>query len=88
MHSPITIKIEPRIGGAEMYEKLSDELHKRGMKLMQDAVYNHVGLYHFTVQDPPMKDWLHQWPTFTQTTYKDQTIFDPHAAPFGCKADE
>jgi len=73
-------KIEPRIGGAEAYKKLSDELHKRGMKLIQDAVYNHVGLYHFTVQDPPMKDWLHQWPAFTQTSYKDQTIFDPHAA--------
>ena len=64
-----------------MYKKLSDEIHKRGMKLIQDAVYNHVGLYHFTVQDPPMKDWLHQWPSYTQTTYKDQTIFDPHAHP-------
>jgi glycosidase len=30
-----------------MYKKLSGELHKRGMKLIQDAVYNHVGLYHF-----------------------------------------
>jgi len=74
-------KIEPRFGGPEAYKKLSDELHKRGMKLIQDAVYNHVGLYHFTVQDLPMKDWLHQWPSFTQTTYKDQTVFDPHAAP-------
>ena len=55
------------------------------MKLIQDAVYNHVGLYHFTVQDPPMKDWLHQWPSFTQTTYKDQTVFDPHAAPSDTK---
>jgi len=74
-------KIEPRFGGAIAYKKLSDELHKRGMKLIQDAVYNHVGIYHFTVQDPPMKDWLHQWPSYTQTTYKDQTVFDPHAAP-------
>ena len=74
-------KIEPRFGGAEAYKKLSDELHRRGMKLIQDAVYNHVGLYHFTVQDPPMKDWLHQWPLFTQTSYKDQTVFDPYAAP-------
>ena len=78
-------KIEPRIGGAGMYKKLSDELHKRGMKLIQDAVYNHVGLYHFTVQDLPMKDWLHQWPAFTQTNYKDQAIFDPHAAPSDTK---
>ena len=74
-------KIEPRFGGAEAYKKLGNELHKRGMKLVQDAVYNHVGLYHFTVQDPPMKDWLHQWPNYTQTNYKDQTLFDPYAAP-------
>jgi glycosidase len=46
------------------------------MKLIQDAVYNHVGLHHFTVQDPPMKNWLNQWPTYTQTTYKDQALMD------------
>ena len=60
-------KIEPRFGGEKAYLQLSDELHKRGMKLIQDAVYNHVGLYNFLVQDSPSKDWLHQWPQFTQT---------------------
>jgi glycosidase len=74
-------KIEPRLGGEEAYEKLSDALHKRGMKLIQDAVYNHVGLYNFLVQDSPAPDWLHQWPEFTQTNYKDQTLFDPYGAP-------
>ncbi|HWB28216.1 MAG TPA: glycoside hydrolase family 13 protein [Chitinophagaceae bacterium] len=73
-------KIEPRLGGAEMYKKLSDELHKRGMKLVQDAVYNHVGSFDFMMQDPPSKDWLHQWPDYTNTTYKDQVLFDPYAA--------
>lgn len=73
-------QIESRLGGALMYKKLSDELHRRGMKLIQDAVYNHVGSYHFTVLDPPMKDWLHQWPSFTQTSYRDQVLFDPYAA--------
>jgi len=72
--------IEPRLGGALLYKKLSDELHKRGMKLIQDAVYNHVGSYHFLVQDPPSKDWLHQWPQFTQTSYKDQPLMDPYAS--------
>ncbi len=73
-------KIEPRFGGADMYKALSDSLHKRGMKLIQDAVYNHVGIQHFTVQDLPMKDWLHQWPKYTQTNYREQTVFDPYAA--------
>jgi neopullulanase len=73
-------KVDERIGGAKAYKNLSDELHKRGMKLIQDAIYNHVGIKHFTVEDKPMKDWLHEWPTFTQTSYKEQTIFDPYAA--------
>jgi glycosidase len=72
--------IEPRLGGAGLYQQLIDELHARGMKIIQDVVYNHVGLYHFTVQDPPMKDWVHQWPSFTQPNYKDQTLFDSHGA--------
>lgn len=78
-------KIEPRIGGEKAYLQLSDELHKRGMRLIQDAVYNHVGLQHFLVQDIPAKDWLHQWPEFTQTNYKEQPVFDPYAAPSDLK---
>jgi glycosidase len=72
--------IDPRLGGAAAYRKLGDALHHRGMKLIQDAVYNHVGLYHFFVQDLPFKAWLHQWPAFTQTTYREQPLMDPHAS--------
>ena len=72
--------VEKRFGGEAAYLALSDALHARGMKLIQDAVYNHVGRFHFLVQDAPAKNWLHQWPTFTQTNYKDQPVFDPHAA--------
>jgi len=28
----------------------------------------------------PSPDWLHQWPAFTKTSYKDQPLMDPHAA--------
>lgn len=69
-------QVEPRFGGEAMYKKLSDELHRRGMKLIQDAVYNHVGFYHFIVQDKPAKDWLHEWPSYTGTNYKDQPMMD------------
>ena len=72
--------VEKRFGGEAAYLALSDALHARGMKLIQDAVYNHVGRFHFLVQDAPAKDWLHQWPKFTQTNYKDQPLFDPHAS--------
>lgn len=74
-------RVEPRLGTNDLYKKLAYELHRRGMKLIQDAVYNHVGLYHFTVQDKPMNDWLNNWPAYTNTTYKDQSLFDIYAAP-------
>jgi neopullulanase len=73
-------KIDPRIGGEKAYQNLIDDAHSRHMKIIQDAVYNHVGSYHFTVLDPPMKDWLHQWPTYTNTNFKDQVLFDPHGS--------
>src|SRR5665647_346468 len=73
-------KIDARLGGEKAYQQLIDSTHARGMKIIQDAVYNHVGLYHFTVQDMPMKDWLHQWRQYTNTTYKDQVLFDPYAS--------
>ncbi|KIC93827.1 glycoside hydrolase family 13 protein [Flavihumibacter solisilvae] len=73
-------RIEPRLGTNEDYAALADALHSKGMKLIQDAVYNHTGLYHFFVQDKPMKDWLHEWPAYTNTNYKDQVLFDPYAA--------
>lgn len=73
-------KVDPRFGGNRAYHELIDAAHEKGLKIIQDAVYNHVGLYHFTVQDLPMKDWLHQWNTYTNTSYKDQTLFDPYAS--------
>ena len=72
--------IDPRIGGEKAYHNLIDAVHAKKMKIIQDAVYNHVGLYHFTIQDMPMKDWVHQWKTYTNTTFKDQAVFDPHGS--------
>lgn len=71
-------KIDPRIGGEAAYHSLIKAAHARGMKIIQDAVYNHVGSYHFTVLDKPMHDWLNNWDSYTNTTYKEQTIFDPY----------
>jgi glycosidase len=73
-------KIDKRFGGNEVYKQLSDELHKRGMKLVQDAVYNHIGEDHFTFRDMPMPDWVNQWPKYQQTSYKDQPLLDPYAS--------
>jgi neopullulanase len=73
-------KVDRRLGTNELYKKLVDECHKRGMKMIKDLVHNHIGDQHFLYQDQPAKNWFHQWPKYTGTTYKDQTLFDPYAA--------
>lgn len=81
-------KIDKRLGGNEVYKRLSDELHGRGMKLIQDAVYNHVGEDHWSIKDMPMKDWVNQWPSFQNTSYKDQPLVDPYASEIDKKISE
>ena len=72
--------IDRRFGGNEAYRKLVDAAHAKGLKFIQDAVYNHVGRDHWSVRDLPMKDWLNQWPSYTNTSYKEQPIVDPYAS--------
>ncbi len=73
-------RIDRRIGGEKAYHDLVNDIHARGMKIIQDAVYNHVGLEHFLFRDQPDSTWFHRWPKYTQTTYKEQTLFDPYAS--------
>ncbi|MGV3528810.1 MAG: glycoside hydrolase family 13 protein [Flavisolibacter sp.] len=72
--------IDPRLGGEKAYHALIEDLHRRGMKIIQDAVYNHTDINHYLFRDMPDSTWYHKWPKFTQTSYKDQPLFDPYAA--------
>jgi glycosidase len=72
--------VDRRFGGNGAYTSLMKAAHARGMKIIQDAVYNHIGSYHWTVLDMPMKDWLNQWPAYTNTSYRDQPLLDPYAS--------
>ncbi|WP_247235105.1 glycoside hydrolase family 13 protein [Telluribacter sp. SYSU D00476] len=73
-------QVDKRLGGNAAYKKLVEVAHANGLKVVQDAVYNHVGINHWFIKDLPMKDWLHQWPTYTNTSYKDQPLVDPYAS--------
>ncbi len=72
--------VDRRFGGNEAYKKLVNAAHAKGLKIIQDAVYNHVGIDHWFIRDMPMKDWVNQWPSYTNTSYKDQPMVDPYAS--------
>ena len=73
-------KIDPRYGTNELYKTFVEKCHSMGLKVIKDVVHNHIGNKHWLMKDLPFKDWIHQWPTFTKTTYRDHTLMDPYAS--------
>ncbi|MCE2757095.1 MAG: cyclomaltodextrinase N-terminal domain-containing protein [Chitinophagaceae bacterium] len=72
--------VDKRLGGNEAYKKLVQTAHQKGLKVIQDAVYNHIGNHHHTVLDLPMKEWLNQWPVYTGPDHREEVFFDPYAS--------
>lgn len=59
-------KVDVRLGDNDDFKKLVDKLHKAGMKVILDAVFNHVGRGFWGFVDvlekresSPYKDWFH-----------------------------
>jgi len=73
-------KVDARLGGNNSYKELSDSLHANGMKLIQDAVYNHIGSHHWMELDPPSPDWVNRWDTYTGSNHRDEALFGRYAS--------
>ena len=73
-------QVDPRFGGNEAYLQFTKAAHDKGLKVVQDAVYNHSGSEHWFFKDLPMRDWVNQWGTYTGSSHRNQTILDPYAA--------
>lgn len=67
--------IDKRFGGEKAYKKLVEAAHASGIKIIQDAVYNHVGNEHWFYKDAPAKDWINQWDKYTNTNHREEVIF-------------
>lgn len=73
-------EIDKRMGGKEAYLKLVAAAHGRGLKIIQDAVYNHIGSEHWIMKDLPDSNWINWWPAYQNTSHREQAIFDIHAS--------
>lgn len=78
-------QVDKRLGGNEGYLDLCNAAHKKGLKIVQDAVYNHVSKEHWFVIDPPTKDWINNWPKFTGPNHREEVLFDPYASGYDKK---
>ena len=72
--------VDARYGSNALYKELADKAKEKGIGLIMDQVANHIGSSHPWMADLPSKDWVNQWPEFTQTNHMKVSRFDPHAA--------
>jgi len=73
-------RVDPRFGTNEDYLELVEKCHDRGIKVIMDQVFNHCGSNHWWIKDIPSEDWVHQFPEYTPSNYRGETIMDPYAS--------
>lgn len=73
-------KIDPRFGTNELYKAYVEKCHAMGLKVIKDLVHNHIGTESWLIRDMPMKSWVHQWPKYTNSNFRDAAVMDPHAS--------
>ena len=71
-------KVDPRYGSNQEYRQLAQKVHQKGMKLMMDMIFNHIGSEHWWMQDMPSADWLNNYPEHKITNHNHIINQDPY----------
>jgi glycosidase len=75
-------KIDPRHGSNEEYAAFVAKAHEKGMKVIKDLVFNHIGSEHIWMKQTPTSNWINGNKTYSQTNYHNPTATDPHASGY------
>ena len=75
-------RIDPRFGSNAQYKEYVSKAHEKGIKVIMDIVTNHCGTEHWWMYDLPFKDWIHQFPEYTNTNYVFPSAMDPNASEY------
>ena len=75
--------VDPHLGTVSDYRELVAIAHEMGLKVLFDAVLNHVGPNHPWVKNPPTADWFHGTPAQHSDSSKglDPSFYDNPALP-------
>jgi len=74
--------IDPRYGSNQDYFDLVDQCHEKGLKVVNDMIFNHCSVHNWLIKDLPDESWVHQFPEFTRSNFRAPTIPDPHASDY------
>lgn len=71
-------KTDARLGTNEDYRNLIEKVHRKGMKIVMDMIFNHCGSENFLFKDMISEDWFNHGKNYVQTTHRTATQFDPY----------
>lgn len=84
--------VDPHFGGDEAFKALVQEAHKRGMKIMLDAVFNHIGDQHPFWLDVVEKGadskyadwfWINEFPVYPDIPEEERDFHNLNYETFG-----
>ena len=81
-------KVDPRYGNIYDFQFLVQEAHRKGLKVIKDEVPNHWSSKHWMMKDLPTQTWIHQFPSFTRSSYRTSTQLDPYHSEEDKRASE
>ena len=74
--------IDPRYGSNTLYAQMVQAAHMKGIKVLMDMVPNHCGSSHWWMSDLPYKNWINQFPEFTNTNNCFTANYDINASEY------
>lgn len=77
-------EIDSHFGSIGDYCEFVDTAHQKGLKVIMDMVFNHCGLEHPFVKNPPVKDWFNNLgeKECKLTNYSPLSTYDKYASEY------
>ena len=74
-------QVDRRLGGNEDYCRLIQKAHDKGLRVVMDIIFNHIGGNHPWVLDPPAKDWINESPS-RRGNHQKSVFYDNYASKY------
>ncbi|MEE0978160.1 MAG: glycoside hydrolase family 13 protein [Muribaculaceae bacterium] len=74
--------IDPRFGSNKEWNEFVRNCQQRGIKVVMDMIFNHVGSAHPWFTDRPTSDWFNFPEGYQQTNYRLSTLHDPYVSDY------
>ncbi|WP_455636908.1 alpha-amylase family glycosyl hydrolase [Parabacteroides sp.] len=73
--------VDRRLGSNEDYLRLIDKAHKKGLRVVMDMIFNHIGANHPWALDIPSKDWFNVSPS-KRGNHAKAIFYDNYASKY------